>query len=107
MQPQGHAQVLMNLLVFGMDLQAAGDALRFHHSGSSEPTGTRMKVGGVLHLEEGLAPAILDELRKRGHQLKPQHTAYYGGYQAIRREAGTGTYCGATERRKDGCALGY
>ena len=41
MQPQGHAQVVVNLVDFGMNLQEAGDAIRFHHTGSSEPTGTR------------------------------------------------------------------
>src|SRR5262245_195395 len=108
MQPQGHAQVIVNLIDFGMNLQEAGDAIRFHHTGSAEPTGTAMEAGGgVLHIEDGLPEAVLAELRKRGHVIKPEHVGQYGGYQAIRRDPETGVYSGATEKRKDGCALGY
>jgi gamma-glutamyltranspeptidase/glutathione hydrolase len=107
MQPQGHAQVIVNLFDFGMNLQEAGDAIRFHHSGSSEPTGTVMKDGGVLHIEDGLPAAVLEELARRGHVLKPEPVGAYGGYQAIWRDPATGVYTGATEKRKDGCALGY
>lgn len=107
MQPQGHAQVLVNLIDFGMNLQEAGDAARFHHSGSSEPTGTIMTTGGVLHLESDVPAAIVDELKRRGHVIEPEAVSAYGGYQAILRDPVTGNYAGATEKRKDGCALGY
>ncbi|MBP6383166.1 MAG: gamma-glutamyltransferase, partial [Pseudomonadales bacterium] len=107
MQPQGHAQVIVNLVDFGMNLQEAGDAIRFHHTGSSEPTGTMMTDGGVLHIEDGLPAAVLEELKRRGHTLESEPVGAYGGYQAIRRDPDTGVYCGATEKRKDGCALGY
>jgi gamma-glutamyltranspeptidase / glutathione hydrolase len=107
MQPQGHAQVIVNLVDFGMNLQEAGDAIRFHHTGSSEPTGTVMHDGGVLHIEDGLPQAVLDELARRGHVLKPESVGAYGGYQAIWRDPVTHRYAGATEKRKDGCALGY
>ena len=107
MQPQGHAQVIVNLFDFGMNLQEAGDAIRFHHTGSSEPTGTVMKDGGVLHIEDGLPASVLEELTRRGHVLKPEAVGQYGGYQAIWRDVATGVYSGATEKRKDGCALGY
>ena len=107
MQPQGHAQVIVNLVDFGMNLQEAGDAIRFHHTGSAEPTGTGMADGGVLHIEDGLPAAVLDELKKRGHRLESEPVGAYGGYQAIRRDPLTGIYCGATEKRKDGCAAGY
>ena len=107
MQPQGHAQVIVNLVDFGMNLQEAGDAIRFHHTGSSEPTGTVMRDGGVLHIEDGLPPAILEELRKRGHVLKPEGVGQYGGYQAIGRDPATGILSGATEKRKDGAAQGF
>ncbi len=107
MQPQGHAQIIVNLVDLGMNLQEAGDAIRFHHNGSSEPTGTVMKTGGILNLEDGLAPGILLELEKRGHRIEPASTATYGGYQAIFRDPRTGVYAGATEKRKDGCAQGY
>ncbi len=107
MQPQGHAQVLVNLIDFGMNLQEAGDAIRYHHTGSTEPTGTVMTDGGVLHIEDGLPASVLDELKKRGHKLESESAGAYGGYQAIWRDPTTGVYCGATEKRKDGCALGY
>jgi gamma-glutamyltranspeptidase / glutathione hydrolase len=107
MQPQGHAQVVVNLVDFGMNLQEAGDAIRMRHSGSSEPTGTVMKDGGILHLEDGLPAAVVDELKRRGHVMKPDTPGSYGGYQAIWRDPVTHAYAGATEKRKDGCALGY
>ena len=107
MQPQGHAQVVVNLVDFGMNLQEAGDAIRMHHTGSSEPTGTVMTDGGVLHIEDGLPDAVLVELKRRGHKLESEAVGAYGGYQAIWRNPTTGVYSGATERRKDGCALGY
>ena len=107
MQPQGHAQVLVNLFDLGMNLQEAGDAIRFHHTDSSEPTGTVMRDGGVLHVEDGLPPAVLEELKRRGHHLEAEPVGAYGGYQAIWRDRLTGCYAGATEKRKDGCALGY
>ncbi len=107
MQPQGHAQVVVNLVDFGMNLQEAGDAIRFHHTGSSEPTGTVMRDGGELHIEDGLPEPVLAELKRRGHVMKSEAVGQYGGYQAIWRDARTGVYAGATERRKDGCAIGY
>jgi gamma-glutamyltranspeptidase/glutathione hydrolase len=107
MQPQGHAQVIVNLVDFGMNLQEAGDAIRFRHTGSSEPTGTLMTDGGSLRIEPGLAPGVLDELTRRGHNLRRQPTGEYGGYQAIWRDPASGVFCGATESRKDGMALGY
>ena len=107
MQPQGHAQVVVNLVDFGMNLQEAGDAIRFHHTGSSEPTGTVMKDGGILHIEDGLPESVLAELKRRGHRLESELVGQYGGYQAVWRDPKTGVYAGATERRKDGCAIGY
>ena len=107
MQPQGHAQIVVNLVDFGMNLQEAGDAIRFHHTGSTEPTGTVMTDGGMLHIEDGLPQSVLDELRRRGHKMESEAVGAYGGYQAIWRDVKSGVYSGATERRKDGCALGY
>jgi gamma-glutamyltranspeptidase/glutathione hydrolase len=69
MQPQGHAQIIVNLVDFGMNLQEAGDAIRFRHVGSSEPTGTKMTDGGTLYIEDGLAPSAADGLKQRGHRL--------------------------------------
>ena len=107
MQPQGHAQIVVNLLDHAMNLQEAGDAPRFHHGGSSEPTGTRMTSGGVLHLEPGVPDAIRRELELRGHRVESASAGTFGGYQAIARDTEHGGWCGATESRKDGCALGW
>jgi gamma-glutamyltranspeptidase / glutathione hydrolase len=107
MQPQGHVQVLVNLFDLGMNLQEAGDAIRFHHTDSSEPMGTTMTDGGILHIEDGLPPSVLEELRRRGHRIESESVGAYGGYQAIWRDPKSGAYAGATEKRKDGCALGY
>ncbi len=106
MQPQGHVQILINLIDFGMNLQEAGDAPRFYHGGSSEPTGTVMTTGGILSLEEGISDVVRRGLVKRGHHLA-QTVGLYGGYQAIARDPETGVYSGASESRKDGCAMGY
>jgi gamma-glutamyltranspeptidase/glutathione hydrolase len=72
MQPQGHAQIIVNLLDFGMDLQEAGDVIRFHHTGSTDPDGTVMANGGILHIEDGLSSEILEELERRGHVMEPE-----------------------------------
>ena len=61
---------MVNLVDFGMNLQEAGDAIRFHHTGSTEPTGTAMTDGGVLHIEDGLSDSVLAELRRRGHRIE-------------------------------------
>jgi gamma-glutamyltranspeptidase/glutathione hydrolase len=107
MQPQGHAQVIVNLVDFGMNLQEAGDAFRMHHTGSTEPTGTVMTDGGVLHIENGLPDTAIAELKRRGHKMESEAVGQYGGYQAIWRDSTTGLYAGATEKRKDGCAMGW
>jgi gamma-glutamyltranspeptidase/glutathione hydrolase len=107
MQPQGHAQVLVNLLDLGMNLQEAGDAPRFYHTDSSEPTGTAMAGGGVLHLEPGLPDVVRRELRRRGHRIVETSPLAFGGYQAVARDPETGVLSGASESRKDGCAMGY
>ncbi len=107
MQPQGHAQVVVNLVDFGMDLQEAGDAPRFYHQGSSEPTGTVMTDGGTLALESGVPAEVRRELLRRGHRLQDAPPAGFGGYQAVARDPATGVYSGASESRKDGCAMGY
>ncbi|WP_420151042.1 gamma-glutamyltransferase [Spirosoma sp.] len=105
MQPQGHLQVLCNIIDFGMNIQEAGDAARFSHSGSSEPTGTLMTDGGRLALESGISSDVRNELEKRGHHLAP--TDFFGGYQAIQWDSINRIYWGATEMRKDGQAAGY
>ena len=105
MQPQGHVQILVNLIDLGLDLQLAGDAPRFRHVGSSEPTGGVMREGGVLYLEPG-AQQVQAELVRRGHHVEVA-VGVFGGYQAVSRDPDTGMYAGASESRKDGCAMGY
>ena len=106
MQPQGHAQIVMNLVDFGMGLQEAGDAPRIHHSGSSEPTGESMTDGGIVNLESGYEYEVVRELMSRGHRIQDARGPY-GGYQAIMKHPQFGTYFGASESRKDGNAAGY
>ncbi|HEY6125264.1 MAG TPA: gamma-glutamyltransferase [Steroidobacteraceae bacterium] len=106
MQPQGHVQVVVNLIDFGMNLQEAGDAPRARHDGSSEPTGEVMKDGGEVVLEVGASPATVKALEARGHKVTVTNDGDFGGYQAIMRNA-DGVYFGASESRKDGAAQGY
>jgi gamma-glutamyltranspeptidase/glutathione hydrolase len=106
MQPQGHAQIVANLVDFGMGLQEAGDAPRIHHSGSSEPTGHVMADGGVVNLESGFEPGVVRELVKRGHTIRDA-VGPFGGYQAIMRHPEYGVWIGASESRKDGQAAGF
>jgi gamma-glutamyltranspeptidase / glutathione hydrolase len=108
MQPQGHVQIVLNLVDFGMNLQEAGDAPRIYHTGSSEPTDELMTDGGMLMLESGYPRETVRELLKRGHRIG-WDLGGYGGYQAIMRErSGDGfVYYGASESRKDGQAAGW
>ncbi len=104
-QPQGHVQVLCNIIDFGMNLQEAGDAARYAHSGSSQPTGQVMTDGGTLALESRVPEATRADLRRRGHAISSDD--FFGGYQAIKRDRENGVYVGASELRHDGLALGY
>jgi gamma-glutamyltranspeptidase / glutathione hydrolase len=106
-QPQGQVQVLVNWIDFGMNIQEAGDAARFVHSGSSEPTGTLMRDGGSVELEAGVPASVARELRARGHRVERGGHPYVGGYQAVQRDPETGVYHGASEMRFDGSAIGY
>ena len=106
MQPQGHAQIIVNMVDFGMNVQEAGDAARFYHTGSSEPTGTLMTTGGVLHVESGVPAEVRRDLARMGHRVA-ETVGTFGGYEAVVRDPVTGVYAGATESRKDGCAMGY
>lgn len=106
MQPQGHAQIVVNLIDFGMNLQEAGDAPRICHEGSSEPTDEKMTDGGIVYLESGFPYQTVRDLLGKGHQI--QYTnGIYGGYQAIKWDAVNKVYYGASESRKDGQAGGY
>lgn len=107
MQPQGHVQVLVNIIDFGLNLQEAGDAARMFHGGSSAPTGTDpMTGGGTVSFESGVPAAVREGLKQRGHQLGDA-TGVFGGYQAIGWDPERKVFIGASESRKDGQAAGY
>lgn len=106
MQPQGHAQIVINLIDFKMNLQEAGDAPRIHHIGSSEPTGQNMTDGGILLLETGFDWEVIRKLLSMGHTVQ-WDLGGYGGYQAIMRDEKNKVWYGASESRKDGQAAGY
>ncbi len=105
MQPQGHVQVLTNIIDFGMNLQEAGDAARYRHIGSSQPTGSIMTTGGTLTLESGVSGDVEARLKSIGHTV--ERGGFFGGYQAIWWDAENKVYHGATEMRKDGIVIGF
>ena len=117
MQPQGHVQVLVNIVDYGMNLQEAGDAARLHHDGGRQPTDALagspadtvpIDTLGVLQVEPGIPAATVEALRAMGHKVEVETTGIpFGGYQIIARDSVTGVYTGATEMRKDGQASGY
>lgn len=104
MQPQGQAQILINMLDYGLNVQEAGDAPRWSHDGSAEPTGHPQRGVGVLHLETGVPEAAKAELAAMGWVLGPPDGSF-GGYQSVLRQ--DGVYAAASEMRKDGLALAY
>ena len=106
MQPQGHAQIIVNLIDFKMNLQEAGDAPRIYHTGSSEPTGQVMTDGGILYLESGIRWEEIRQLLTMGHNVQ-WNLGSYGGYQAIMWDEKNKVWYGASESRKDGQASGY
>ena len=106
MQAQGHAQGLVNIIDFGMDVQAACDAPRFYHSGSSKPSGAVAKDGGTVALESGIGPEVRRALEAKGHRIV-NSPGSFGGYQAIRIDTENGVLIGGSDPRKDGGAMGY
>ena len=106
MQPQGHAQIVINLIDFGMNLQEAGDAPRLRHSSNQQPTGGNMYDGGELSLESGFDYREIRQLIEYGHKVVFD-LGSFGGYQAIMYDDEMGVYYGASESRKDGSAMGY
>ncbi|HEX4481875.1 MAG TPA: gamma-glutamyltransferase [Rudaea sp.] len=108
MQPQGHAQIVMNLVDFGMNLQEAGDAPRIQHEGDTEPEAQNlpMKDGGEVELETGFPYETVRALMEMGHHVT-WADGPYGGYQAIEWDGKHHVYLGASEGRKDGQASGY
>ena len=106
MQPQGHTQIVVNLIDFGMNLQEAGDAPRIRHSGSSQPTGEVMRDGGTVYLESGFSYETIKSLVSKGHKIQWANGGF-GGYQAIKWDNRQKVFYGASESRKDGQAGGY
>jgi gamma-glutamyltranspeptidase/glutathione hydrolase len=104
-QPQGHTQIVMNLVDFGMNLQEAGDAPRWDHTGGSSPTGEGPGMGAV-RIESGIPYSTVRGLMDMGHEVRYAR-GVYGGYQAILWNSAEGVYHGASESRKDGQAAGY
>jgi gamma-glutamyltranspeptidase/glutathione hydrolase len=94
MQPQGHVQVLLNLIDFGMNVQEAGEAPRFRHSAAG------------LALESAISPEARFGLNQRGHSLVTQ-IGIFGGFQGIRFDRQRGVMMGGSDPRKDGMAIGY
>ncbi len=107
-QPLGHVLIAMNIIDFGMNVQEAGDAPRIDHLGSSSPTGEgQERNGGEVVLENGFPPETIRRLLSMGHQVTYGFGSAYGGYQGILYDPERHIYLGASESRKDGCAMGY
>ena len=106
MQPQGHVQIIVNMVDFGLNLQEAGDAARWQHEGSTDYNVSKMKDGGWVNFETGVPWEVVRDLQLRGHSIRSD-VGGYGGYQAIMRDHERGVYIGASESRKDGQAAGY
>jgi len=106
MQPQGHVQIVVNIVDFGLGAQEAGDAARWQHKGSTDYSSPKMTNGGWVNLESGIPWGVVAELQRRGHDIRSD-LGGYGGYQAILWDATNKVYHGASESRKDGCAMGY
>lgn len=108
-QPMGHVQILVNIIDFGMNIQEAGDATRWLHTHSTEPThlwGDYLKDGGLVRFESSVDPKIVDALRAKGHKVEIGG-GFYGRYQGIWHDAAKGVYIGGSEPRADGQAVGY
>ena len=106
MQPQGHVQIIVNLIDFGMNVQEAGDAARWQHEGSTDYDTAKMAEGGHVFIETGVPWDTVAELKRRGHDVRVD-LGSFGGYQAIRWDAQNRVYIGASESRKDGQAAGW
>lgn len=105
-QPEGHTQVLMNMIDFRLSVQQAGEQPRISHNGSSTPEGAPMQGGGELVLERGIPQSTQQGLEQLGHRISAGTDAH-GGYQAIWREDDPRRYFGGSDPRKDGGAYGY
>ena len=105
-QPMGHTQIVMNLIDFGMNLQEAGDAPRWDHTGGASPLGQITENTGTIRVESGIPYSTIRGLMDKGHRIGIAR-GIYGGYQAILWDDKNKVYHGASESRKDGQAAGY
>lgn len=108
-QPVGHLSILTNVIDFGMNIQEAGDALRWMHEGSTNPTDgldDRLSDTGTLHIESSIDYEVVRGLRNRGHTVRIGES-FFGRYQGIMKDHERGVYIGASESRVDGQAAGY
>ncbi len=105
-QPMGHTQIVMNLVDFGMNLQEAGDAPRWDHTGGASPMGQTTTNTGTVRTESGIPYTTIRGLMDKGHRIGTAR-GIYGGYQAILWDDENKVYHGASESRKDGQAAGY
>jgi gamma-glutamyltranspeptidase/glutathione hydrolase len=106
-QPQGHVQIIMNLVDFAMNLQEAGDAPRFSHSGGNTPsTGQQQSTTGQIQVESDIPYETVRALMQMGHPVSFD-LGGYGGFQGIMYNQKQDIYIGASESRKDGQAAGY
>ena len=105
-QPMGHTQIVMNIIDFGMNIQEAGDAPRWDHTGGASPMGRTTENTGLVRTESGIPYSTIRGLMNKGHRMGTAR-GIYGGYQAILWDDVNKVYHGASESRKDGQAAGY
>ncbi len=108
-QPMGHVSLITNVIDFGMNMQQAGDALRWTHSGSTQPTDAlndQLTDVGLVSFESTVDRQVVRDLRAKGHRIRVGQ-GFFGRFQAIMRDLETGVYYGASESRVDGQAAGY
>lgn len=108
-QPIGHVSILTNVIDFGMNIQQAGDALRWDHSGSTQPTddlSESLTNSGVVSIESAIDYQVVRDLEMKGHNVQIGDS-FFGRFQAIMRNLENGVYYGASESRVDGQAAGY
>lgn len=103
MQPQGHLQLVVNLLAYGLDPQTAIDAPRFCIGDGT--------IDGVVLLEEGFHVNAIVKLESMGHNMKANVSGHdrhwFGRAQIITRDRDSGVLCAGSDGRADGCAMGY
>lgn len=108
-QPVGHVSLITNIIDFGMNLQQAGDAFRWSHSGSTQPTddlSDKLSGPGQVSIESGVDYEVIRQLRSMGHRVQVGNS-FFGRFQAIMRDHEKGVYIGASESRVDGQAAGF